>query len=85
VTVSGKTIALDNEAYAILAKAKRPGETFSDVVKRTVQPRLPLASFAGSWKDIPAAKWKEIETSISATKKKDEERQALLDRHWRGA
>jgi predicted CopG family antitoxin len=82
--MSGKTIALDSEAYELLAKAKRPGETFSEVVKRTVRPRIPLASFAGAWKDIPASKWKEIEVSIAASKKKDEDRQALLDRHWRG-
>ena len=47
--LAAKTIALDAAAYELLAKAKRPGETFSHVVKREFGPRRPLSDFAGAW------------------------------------
>jgi predicted CopG family antitoxin len=43
------TIALDREAYDALRNAKRPGESFSAVVKRLARTRRPLSEFAGSW------------------------------------
>ncbi len=42
-----KTIGIDQEAYELLCKAKRQGETFSDVVKRAMGPRFPISDFAG--------------------------------------
>ena len=36
-----KTISLEDSAYETLKAAKRPGESFSDVVHRVVGPREP--------------------------------------------
>ncbi|HEV2429384.1 MAG TPA: antitoxin VapB family protein [Thermoplasmata archaeon] len=62
--MASKTIALDSEAYSVLAKAKRPGETFSHVVKRMLRPRRPLTDIAGAWKDLPNATIEEIRHTI---------------------
>jgi predicted CopG family antitoxin len=69
--VPGKTIALDREAYDLVAKAKRPGETFSDVVKRTVRPRRPLTDFAGTWKEVDPAKIAELKAWITEGRRPD--------------
>ncbi|MGA7923183.1 MAG: antitoxin VapB family protein [Thermoplasmata archaeon] len=81
--MSGKTIALDAEAYDILARAKKPGETFSQVVKRTVRPRRPLTDFAGIWKDVPAAKMKEFEKWRRESRRLDSDRQKRLLDQWK--
>ena len=52
-TMATKTVALDGEAYRVLAQRKRPSETFSDVVKRVARPRRPLTDFIGIWRDVP--------------------------------
>jgi predicted CopG family antitoxin len=81
--MAAKTVALDQEAYAILSKAKRNGETFSDVVKRTLRPRRPLTDFAGAWKDVPAAKMREFENWRKMSRAKDLERQKRLLDQWK--
>ncbi|MHB1260745.1 MAG: antitoxin VapB family protein [Thermoplasmatota archaeon] len=37
-----KMVQLSNDAYAVLKRAKRPDESFSDVVKRLVHKPKPL-------------------------------------------
>jgi predicted CopG family antitoxin len=81
--MSTKTVALDSEAYAVLAKAKRPGETFSEVVKRTMRPRRPLTDFAGIWKNIPADEMRALERWRRVSRKKDRERQRRLLGQWK--
>lgn len=49
LTVAAKTVALDNEAYAVLRERKRSSETVRAVVKRVARPRRPLADFIGIW------------------------------------
>ncbi len=46
-----KTVALDPEAYNLLRRQKRRGESFSDVVKRIARNPRPLSDFAGAWKE----------------------------------
>ncbi len=48
-----KTVGLDRDAYELLSRAKKKGESFSDTVKRLARPRRPLSDFAGLWKDAP--------------------------------
>jgi predicted CopG family antitoxin len=46
--MGSKTISLDDDAYARLSGAKRPGESFSDVVKRMTGPKEhPLLKLRG--------------------------------------
>ena len=45
-----KTIALDREAYELLRRRKRSGESFSEAVKRLARQARPLSSFAGVWR-----------------------------------
>lgn len=47
-----KTVSFDDEAYELLKGAKLPGESFSDVVKRTIGPRRGdgLEATFGAWK-----------------------------------
>lgn len=81
--MSAKTVALDSEAYAILARAKRSGETFSEVVKRTLRPRRPLTDFAGIWKEIPATDLRAFERWRKESRRKDLERQERLMGMWK--
>jgi predicted CopG family antitoxin len=73
-----KTVALDEEAYAVLKRAKKPDESFSDVVKRVVVPRRPLSQFAGIWKDMPPADFEAFEGWRAASRKADLDRQRRL-------
>ncbi|MFQ5837153.1 MAG: antitoxin VapB family protein [Thermoplasmata archaeon] len=55
-----KTIALDLEAYELLRRQKREGESFSDTVKRLSQKRRSILDFAGAWKDMPVEDLEQI-------------------------
>ncbi len=50
-----KAISLDDSAYAKLKAAKRPGESFSDVVHRLLGDREPSFSFFRGFLDKKAA------------------------------
>ena len=47
-----KTVALADDAYAMLAAAKQPGESFSDVTRRLVGAtgRPSIMAAAGAWR-----------------------------------
>lgn len=77
-----KTIAVDADAYAMLAKAKLRGETFSDVVKRTMRPRRPISDFAGAWKDMSKEEWARVRKSIADGRRLDAARSKRLDALW---
>ncbi len=68
------SIAVDREAYDLLRGQKRPGESFSQVVKRLAGNRRPLASFVGAWKDLPEKTLREIQAERKRVRDLDEER-----------
>lgn len=72
------SIALDREAYELLRQQKRPGESFSQTVKRLAGRRRPLASFAGAWKGVPDSKFRELVAERKRMRALDEERFARL-------
>ena len=50
-----KTITISEEAYNLLASLKSEGESFTEVIKRTVRKlkEKPLSNFAGKWAGSP--------------------------------
>lgn len=73
-----KTVALDEEAYEMLRREKRPDESFSDVVKRVARKRKPLTDFAGVWKDYPAADFEKFQEWRRWSRQADVRRQRRL-------
>lgn len=70
--MGSKTISLSDGAYRILSAEKRPGESFSDVVERTLN-KKPLSSFAGAWAGLKTDEIKKIikkEREISRAKRR---------------
>ncbi len=61
--MGSKTISLSDDAYRILRLAKRPAESFSEVVARVLK-KKPLSSFAGAWSNLDDEKIDEIKRVI---------------------
>ena len=72
--MSAKTVALDPEAYEMLRRQRRSGETFSDAVKRLSGRRRSILDFAGIWKDIPNEDLARIRTFLKEGRRRDLER-----------
>ncbi|HEX9339703.1 MAG TPA: antitoxin VapB family protein [Thermoplasmata archaeon] len=70
-----KKIALDREAYELLRRRKRKGESLSDAVKRIAREPRPLSDFAGAWrKHLSERDIREIEEAIARGRAADRER-----------
>lgn len=77
------SIALDRDAYDLLRGQKRPGESFSQVVKRLAGNRRRLSSFVGAWKDMPEKTLREIQAERKRLRELDEVRFERLVRSGR--
>jgi predicted nucleic acid-binding protein/predicted CopG family antitoxin len=77
-----KTVALDSEAYELLKRQRRAGETFSDTVKRLARPRRPITSFGGMWSDLSAKERKELDRAYSDLGAGDRHREEKIRRMW---
>ena len=73
-----KPVALDTEAYDLLKRRKKPGESFSEVVKRLAAPRRPLTDFIGIWKDMPEDEFRQIDAFIRKGRELDRKRMQRL-------
>jgi predicted CopG family antitoxin len=72
--MTAKTIALDPETYTLLRGAKRPGDSFSDVIRRQLRPPSRISDLSGTLKDFPDSEWKQIERTRRAARRRDEQR-----------
>lgn len=78
--MSAKTVALDREAYEMLRRHRRPGETFSDAVKRLSGRRPSVLEYSGIWKDIPDRDMGQIRVFLREGRRRDRERTRRLFR-----
>lgn len=72
--MAAKTVALDSEAYEMLRRQRRSGETFSEAVKRLAGPRRSILDFAGIWRDIPRSELAQIRAFFVKGRERDKER-----------
>lgn len=82
--MTAKTVALDTEAYDLLLRSKRPGETFSEVVRRRLRPPSRISDLAGSLSDLSPQIWSEITRERDAHRRGDAQRRKRLERTKRG-
>ena len=84
-TVAAKTVALDADAYGLLLRSKRTGETFSEVVRRKLQPPSRISDLAGSLSDVPGVEWEEIVRERVARRRRDTLRRKRMERGARSS
>jgi len=80
--MSARTVALDDEAYLLLKRAKRSDESFSDAVKRLARTRRPLSEFAGSWADMTTSERRELDRVYRESRVADQRRSERIRRSW---
>jgi predicted CopG family antitoxin len=80
--MGARTVALDEEAYDLLKRAKQKDETFSEAVKRLVRPRRPLSEFAGRWSGMKPTDRAALSEIYRASRKADERRSERIRRSW---
>ncbi len=74
-----KTIALDRDAYDLLRRRRRKGESFSDAVKRLAREARPVSEFAAAWKKhLSDSEIEEIGKAIARGRETDRDRARRL-------
>lgn len=73
----GKVIMVSDEVYEKLKRMKKPGESFSDVIKRLLKDKPKLTDIAGS-KTITKRDWQKIKEIFKDRDKLDELRRNYL-------
>lgn len=72
-----KTIAVSDDVYELLLKAKLPNESFSDVIRRSIKKGMRISDIAGS-KTISEEEWKKVLKAFEPQKRADEEKRRKL-------
>jgi len=72
-----KSIMVSDDVYEALKKAKLPGESFSDVIRRLLRERPRISELAGK-RTVTKEEWKEVERAFFKQRKLDEVRRDIL-------
>ena len=72
-----KTISIMNDVYDLLAARKAEGESFSDVLRKTLHKKRSIMEFAGAWSGVSDA---DIELAKKAIRELREESSRELHR-----
>ena len=67
--MTSKNIAITEKAYKLLARHKRQGESFSEVIVEHFQKKKHLFDYAGIWADMPEEEWKTFEEGVQHARK----------------
>ena len=59
-----KTISVMDDAYELLGKNKRKGESFSEEIRRVFKAKNDFLSFAGAWKEISKTEESRIKKAV---------------------
>jgi predicted CopG family antitoxin len=78
-----KTIAVADDVYEMLAKEKRPKESFSDVLRRWHRTKGSLMDCFGLLADMPEEEFREMEAAIESVDRPVAEELGLRKRHRR--
>lgn len=64
-----KNIALTEEAYEVLKRHKRSGESFSKIVIAHFKKKHHLLDYAGFWEGIPQTTWEALKLGAEEARK----------------
>ena len=83
--MSTKNISVMDDAYDLLVKKRRKGESFSSVIRRITTKKSDIMTFAGAWKNISDEEANQIKEDIANLRKKSSkelmEKLKRYDRH----
>ena len=65
-----KNIAVSDELYKLLKQLKRPGESFTDVILRSIKHSTSIMDIAGK-KTIPLEEWEKLKKLFEAKEIED--------------
>lgn len=79
--MASRTISLSEDAYDLLRHQKKPGESFSDVVRRLAGRRSPV-EFIGAWGDMSQKELEDIKRDIRDSWKISERKWNRRMKRW---
>lgn len=68
-----KTISIMNDVYDLLAARKAKGESFSDVLRKTLHKKRSIMEFAGAWSHVSDADIEVMKGEIAKLRKSSTE------------
>ena len=64
-----KNISITKEAYDLLARNKKSGESFSEVILTYFKKEKKLFDYAGMWADVSADEFEELKKGVEEARK----------------